>query len=79
MSARQAWEAMWLPSIRNRALRVAGLVGTILVAINHLPAVLAGELNSGRILQMALTYCVPYFVSTYASVRTLLDHRTADD
>ena len=53
------------------ACKVALLVGTILALINHGPAITQGELDSGRILQIALTYLVPYCVSTYSAVRAL--------
>jgi hypothetical protein len=50
------------------ALKVALVVGTILALINHGPALLALELSRQQILQIALTYLVPYCVSTYSSV-----------
>ena len=46
------------------------IVGTILVAINHGPAILAGELTRERVFQILLTYLVPYTVSTVSSVAT---------
>lgn len=55
----------------RRALRTAFVVGTVLVFINHVDALLAGTLDWARILKIALTYCVPYCVSTHASVAAL--------
>ena len=55
-------------SVRWRALRVAGLVGSILLAINHGDAILRGEVSPVRLLRMALTLLVPYLVSTWSSV-----------
>jgi len=55
----------------RRALRTALLVGTVLVLINHVDALLAGALDWERIVKMTLTYCVPYCVSTHASVAAL--------
>lgn len=52
----------------RRALRVSLLVGTILVIINHADAMLSGQITGIRLVQIALTYLVPYCVSTYASV-----------
>jgi hypothetical protein len=46
------------------------IVGTILTAINHGPAILAGEVTRQRLFQIALTYLVPYTVSTVSSVAT---------
>lgn len=68
--------ATWLQvavrrDIITRSVKVALVVGTILVAINHGDALLAGELDSVRILKMALTYLVPYAVSTYAAVSAI--------
>ncbi len=55
------------PVVR-RACIFAVVVGAILIAINHGPAILAGEVDGGRFAQMALTVLVPYSVSTLSSV-----------
>ncbi|HSK78497.1 MAG TPA: nitrate/nitrite transporter NrtS [Thermoanaerobaculia bacterium] len=68
-------------SVRRRALRVALVVGSILLAINHGDAILRGELTKDRLLRMALTLLVPYLVSTFSSVgaiRELERPRAAD-
>jgi len=57
----------------KRSLKVASIVGTILVMINQLDVFLAGEMAMGNYIQILLTYCVPYCVSTYASVDTMLN------
>lgn len=54
------------------AIKVALVVGTILALINHGPSLLALTINSNQMLQIALTYFIPYAVSTYSSVKTLL-------
>jgi len=59
------------PDVVVTAMRVAAVVGTILVAINHGPALAAGTFESGRVIQVLLTYCVPYGVSTYSAVRAI--------
>ena len=51
------------------ALRVALFVGTVLALINHGSALLAMALSREQVLQIALTYVVPYGVSTYSSVK----------
>ena len=66
-------EASWLetarlPEIVRRALRVAAVVGTILVAINYTDRFLAGSLGAFEWVKMGLTYLVPYCVSTYTAV-----------
>ena len=59
------------PSIVRRSLRVAAVVGTLLVAINHGDRALAGALTPGAWLKIALTYCVPYGVATFAAVQAV--------
>ena len=63
----------WLADARRadvvrRSLRVALVVGTLLVAINQGDHLLAGEVAGSGWLKIALTYLVPYAVSTWASV-----------
>ena len=67
----RAWVASAArPATVRRASVTAVLVGLVLIAINHGAAILSGELNGGRILQMCLTVIVPYAVSTASSVAT---------
>ena len=58
-------------SVVATALRISALVGTLLVAINHGTELLAGEITLDRFLRIALTYLVPYCVSTYSSVKAI--------
>ena len=56
-----------------RSLRVAALVGTVLVLINQGDTLLRGgpaALNGWKVL---LTYFVPYAVATYAGVAAMRD------
>ncbi|MEE8474856.1 MAG: nitrate/nitrite transporter NrtS [Myxococcota bacterium] len=55
----------------RRALGFAVVVGSVLIAINHGDAILAGDVNSGRWLKMGLTALVPYTVSTLSSVMAM--------
>jgi hypothetical protein len=66
--ARGVWALAVQPSIVRRALGFAVGVGSVLIAINHGDAILAGALDSKRWLQMGLTALVPYCVSTASSV-----------
>ena len=50
------------------ALRVAVVVGTVLNLINHFDLLLGAPLSSTAVGQMALTYVVPYCVSTHGQV-----------
>src|SRR5262245_37982774 len=59
------------PSVVKRALRYAVIVGIILISINHLDAILRGEVTRGRLFKMGLTVVVPYVVSTLSSVGAL--------
>ena len=56
------------------ALKIALVVGSILALINHGGAILEHNLTRGSLLQIVLTYMVPYSVSTYSSVRALQRH-----
>ena len=53
------------------AIRVALVVGSVLALINHGDALLKMQLESTQLLQIALTYLVPYSVATYSSVRAI--------
>ena len=57
----------------KRSLKVSLVVGSILVTINQLDVFLYGHLVLGNYIQILLTYCVPYCVSTYASVDTMMN------
>lgn len=61
------------PSILKRSVKVALVVGTILMAINHGDALLMGEVEPARIGKILLTYLVPFCVSTQASVLATLN------
>ena len=52
------------------SLKTSILVGTILVAINYGDAILNGAIGSGELIKIAMTYAVPYCVSTFATVNT---------
>jgi hypothetical protein len=56
----------WLPDTRMRALKLAAVVGTILLFINQWEACLG--VMPVQWAKAMLTYCVPYLVSTYTSV-----------
>jgi hypothetical protein len=56
------------------AIRVSLIVGSILALINHGGAIAQMALSCENILQILLTYLVPYCVSTYSSVKALQAH-----
>ena len=63
-----------------RSLKVALFVGTVLALINHYDAILSGSLGTVGILQVLVTYVVPYSVATFGSashgLQMELDNRT---
>ena len=65
------------PATVRRARITSLIVGTILVAINHGPALVAGQLTGERLFQIFLTFLVPYTVSTVSSVATRHEMRYA--
>ncbi len=54
-----------------RGLKIAAIVGTILVAINQGDAIVSGALTGQLMWKIPMTYLVPFLVSTYASVSTI--------
>jgi len=57
-------------SVLKRSLRVSALVGTMLMIINHGDIIIEGHLSTTHIFKIALTYLVPFLVSTYSSVES---------
>lgn len=66
-------EAALQPNVYRTAFKVCLLVGTILALINHSSAIFSLSLSKQNILQIILTYLVPYSVSTYSSVKIILN------
>ncbi len=60
------------PEVLGTAVRISLVVGTILALINHGPAIFDLSLSSQNLMQIVLTYLVPYGVSTYSSVKVIL-------
>jgi hypothetical protein len=55
----------------RQSVRVALVVGTILIAINHGDAVLHGEWSRALAWKIPLTYLVPFSVATYAALANI--------
>ena len=66
------------PSVVRRALKMAGIVGPILIAINHGDALLRGDVDGMRLFRIFLTVFVPYTVSTISSVLALRSRVSAE-
>jgi len=58
-----------------RAIKVALVVGPILIIINHHDALVKFEFNDHLLSKFVLTFFVPYCVSAYSSARAY----SADD
>ena len=67
----QIWATIFDPHVARRALAFALVVGSVLIAINHGDAILAGTLTRTQLMKMGLTVLVPYVVSTWSSVLAL--------
>jgi hypothetical protein len=67
--ARCVRHAILYPAVRDRALRVAAVVGVVLFVINQLDVVLRGELTLVVVAKILLTFAVPYAVSTYSALQ----------
>jgi len=57
----------------QRSLTVAAIVGTLLVLINYWDRFYPYSLDFNAWVKIAFTYCVPYCVSSYASVSTIVE------
>ena len=62
------WERCRDPKVMTLALKVALVVGTILNLINHFDLLLGSPFTRMTMIQMCLTYIVPYCVSTHGQV-----------
>ncbi|MFT5760081.1 MAG: hypothetical protein ACI9LM_004865 [Alteromonadaceae bacterium] len=58
----------------KRSIKVAVIVGTLLMFINHGDIMISGKLEGHHMLKILLTYLVPYLVSTYSSVESKLNN-----
>ncbi|GAB4255572.1 MAG: hypothetical protein Kow0092_00770 [Deferrisomatales bacterium] len=56
----------------RRSVRVALVVGPILVTINQFELLQGAAVSGTSLVKMALTFCVPFCVSGYSSARTML-------
>ena len=66
------WLAIALtPAVRNRAFKVALLVGSIIAIINYGDKVFSGALMLRDVAKILMTFLVPYCVSTYSAVSAI--------
>lgn len=55
-------------SVVKRAAKIALVVGVVIALINHGDKIVTGRMDGAAWLKCALTFLVPYCVSTYSSV-----------
>ena len=67
------FETAFSGPVVRRALMFGVVVGSVLVSINHCACCLNGHVRSRCLVQVALTMCVPYTVSTFSSVLAIRD------
>ena len=67
------WAAAFEGDTVGRALKVAAVVGSILILINQGDLVFQGKLPPPW--KLLLTYCVPYSVSTYSAASFKVAYR----
>lgn len=65
------WSLASSGQVVKSSLKVSLIVGTVLALINHGPAIVQMTLGMDRLVQILLTYMVPYGVSTYSAVRAI--------
>ncbi|WP_117234259.1 nitrate/nitrite transporter NrtS [Vibrio maerlii] len=58
-----------------KSLKIALLVGTILMLINHGEALFNNQMDIQRGIKAALSYCVPFCVSLYSAVSSAREYQ----
>lgn len=64
--------------IIRRSFKIALVIGTILFCINHYQLFLGAELKEYELIQIALTYFVPFGVSLYSARCEVRDKAVAE-
>ena len=67
------------PTVVKRALKIAAVVGPVLVTINYLDVIIAGDFEPRMIGKMLLNFLVPYSVSTISSVAAIVENRDREN
>lgn len=64
--------ALVTPQLGNKAVKVALVVGTVLLIINHGRAIRTGTMSRDRWISAGLTYMVPYAVNVHGQYMALM-------
>lgn len=75
---RDWWRLVCDPAVVVRGLKFAVVVGAVLVAINHGDAILRGDVDTARLVRIALTVLVPYCVSALSSAGAMRQLQRSD-
>ena len=65
-------------SVMTRAAKIASIVGTVLILINHSDTIMMNKGDWTTLLKCMLTFAVPYCVSTYSSVMAIREFETPE-
>lgn len=71
---REALEIVVVPAHLRATMAVAAVVGTLLLVINQLDAVLQGHFGLTLLFKALLTYVVPFIVSNYGLLAATRRH-----
>ncbi|GGX62602.1 hypothetical protein GCM10007385_34670 [Tateyamaria omphalii] len=63
-----AWQIATDRSVVRRATKIAIVVGVVIAVINHGDRIVTAQMDPVAWVKCALTFLVPYSVSTYSSV-----------
>ena len=74
MATRSIWQIATDPSVVKRAAKIALIVGIVIAFINYGDRILSGNMDAVSWFKAALTFLVPYCVSTYSSVMAVRDN-----
>ena len=66
---------MFSKQVFPRAIKVALLVGTLLALINHGDKILSISLTNQDYIKLALTYFVPYAVSSWSAASAIMSNK----
>lgn len=79
MTSPTTFEIVTSRSVVRRAFRIALIVGVLLAIINYGDRMMGAGLAGRDFLKIALTFLVPYAVSTVTSVLAVRDHEQVLD
>lgn len=73
------FRALFAPEFAPTGIKVAVLVGTILLTINHGAAIIGGRMTIDRWTAALVTYLVPYLVNVHGQYSARCRDRSKSD